>query len=58
MSAPKICQCGRKIRIVVKTQGKKRSRAARRGQAVALKGHDLCGVCWDELVKRAAAATS
>ena len=53
MSAPKVCECGRKIRIVVKTHGKKRSRAARRGQAVALKGHHLCDLCWKDLVKAA-----
>lgn len=52
MSAPKYCECGAKILITLNPYRNPKSRDARSGHAKALKGHDVCGNCWHDLLSR------
>jgi len=45
MSAPKFCECGARIQVVVKTRGVY-------SHPHAVKGHDLCETCWKDLLAR------
>lgn len=55
MSAPNLCECGARIRVVINPHRNPRSRHARRGQAVRLAGHDLCHRCWGAMLTDALA---
>lgn len=44
-------ECGRPAKAFVK-HGRYRSRRARAGQPTSLKGHDLCGKCWERNVNQ------
>ena len=53
MSAPKTCECGKPIRVILNPGTNGRSRRARMGKAVALKNHDMCRECWRGLIAQA-----
>lgn len=55
MSAPRLCECGSRVRILINPHRNPRSRRARRDRAVRLAGHDMCGRCWGALLTNALA---
>lgn len=58
MTTPRRCsECGNPIRVLLNPETNPRSRHARMGKTVALKGHDLCRKCWRGLIAQAEAIT-
>lgn len=53
MSAPKYCECGNRILISLHPGRNPKSRRAKKGQPTTLKGHDLCGTCYGNLLQQA-----
>lgn len=52
MSAPKFCECGARILIVMHPGRHPKSRDARLGRAKTIPGHDLCGECFGNLIRQ------
>lgn len=48
MTAPKYCECGKKIIVVPHP---KRNPHSKKNTAVRMKDHDLCRECWRNLLK-------